>query len=74
VTLVMGIAIYFTIWWTILFAILPLRVRSQHESGEVTPGTDPGAPIAHHMVVKAIATTLVSGVVFGALFIYMTYY
>ena len=38
------IAIYFLIWWMTLFAVLPWGVRSQEESGEVTPGTDPGAP------------------------------
>jgi len=31
------IAIYFIIWWVVLFAVLPWGVRSQEESGEVTP-------------------------------------
>ena len=39
------IAIYFLIWWLTLFAVLPWGVRNQEESGEVTPGTDPGAPV-----------------------------
>lgn len=38
------IAIYFVSWWITLFGVLPLGVRSQAESGEVTPGTEPGAP------------------------------
>ena len=38
------IAIYFLIWWVTLFAVLPWGVRNQEESGEVAPGTDPGAP------------------------------
>ena len=37
-------AIYFVIWWIVLFAVLPWGVRSQHESGDSAPGTDPGAP------------------------------
>jgi predicted secreted protein len=73
-TVAMGIAIYFTMWWTVLFAILPLRVRSQHEHGEISPGTDPGAPVAPHMLGKAVVTTLVSGVLFAALFIYTVYF
>ena len=40
-----SIAIYFLIWWITLFAVLPWGVRNQEESGEVTPGTDPGAPV-----------------------------
>jgi len=73
-TIAMGIAVYFTIWWTVLFAILPLRIRSQHETGEISPGTDPGAPVAPGLVGKAVVTTLVSAVLFGALFIFMTYF
>jgi len=38
------IAIYFIIWWVVLFAVLPWGVHSQEESGDVAPGTDPGAP------------------------------
>ncbi|MGL4496733.1 MAG: DUF1467 family protein, partial [Beijerinckiaceae bacterium] len=31
------IAIYFVIWWIILFAVLPFGVRSQVEEGKVVP-------------------------------------
>ena len=37
-----GIAIFFLIWWIVLFAVLPWGVRSQQEDAEVAPGTDPG--------------------------------
>ena len=37
-------AIYFVIWWTVLFAVLPWGVQSQHEAGKISPGSDPGAP------------------------------
>ena len=37
-------AIYFVLWWLVLFLTLPFGVRSQHEDGEGAPGTDPGAP------------------------------
>ena len=39
-----SIAIYFIIWWMVLFAVLPWGVRSQHEDGAIAPGSDPGAP------------------------------
>lgn len=54
------LAIYFVVWWLMLFAVLPFGVRSQHESGEVAPGTDPGAPVAPRLIVKAIWTSLVA--------------
>ena len=43
------VAIYFIIWWVVLFMVLPFGVRSQDESGEVSPGTDPGAPMRHRL-------------------------
>lgn len=61
-----GLAIYFVLWWVVLFAVLPFGVRSQHEAGEGEPGTDPGAPVAARMLPKLIWTTIVSGVLFAA--------
>ena len=57
------LAIYFVIWWTMLFAVLPFGVRSQAESGEVSPGTDPGAPVAPRLVSKALWTSIVAAIV-----------
>ena len=65
-TLAGSIALYFVVWWTALFAILPIRIRSQAEAGEIVPGTDPGAPAAPALRERAIWTTLVSAVIFGA--------
>jgi predicted secreted protein len=58
-----GIALYFVIWWVLLFAILPFGIRSQSESGAVVPGSEPGAPSTPGLQEKAIWTTLVSSVV-----------
>ena len=65
-TISTGFAIYFVMWWIVLFLTLPFGVRSQHEDGESVPGTDPGAPIASHMGRKLIWTTLLSAVIFAA--------
>jgi len=62
----LAVAIYLTMWWIVLFAILPLEVRSLHEeTGEARDGFDPGAPIAPRLVKKVLLTTLVTTVVFG---------
>lgn len=68
-----AIAIYFTIWWTLLFAILPFGVRSQHEETERLAGTDPGAPVAPRLWRKAAINTLVSAVVFAGLMFYVSW-
>ena len=66
-------AIYFVIWWIVLFAVLPWGIHSQHETGEVAPGTDPGAPILPNLKRKVIWTTIASTVVFFAWFIVYVY-
>ena len=58
-----AIAIYFLIWWVVLFAVLPWGVRAQGEEG--TPGTDPGAPLLPHLKAKLIWTTAIASLVFG---------
>ena len=60
-----GFAIYFVLWWIVLFLTLPFGVRSQHEDGESVAGTDPGAPIASQMGAKLIWTTVISAVIFA---------
>jgi predicted secreted protein len=63
----MAVAIFVTIWWILLFAVLPFGVRSQHETAEIVPGSDPGAPVAPRLVMKAFWTTGLSVVAFVAL-------
>lgn len=58
-------AIYFVLWWITLFVTLPFGVRSQHEEGVGTPGTDPGAPVAHLIGRKMIWTTVISAAIFA---------
>ncbi len=70
----MAIAIYFTLWWTLLFAVLPFGIKSQHEGGEVTPGTEPGAPQKPALLKKAVWTTLITTVVFVTLMGLLTLY
>ena len=58
-------AIYFVLWWVVLFVTLPFGVRSQHEDGVGEPGTDPGAPIKTQMGRKLTWTTIISAVIFA---------
>jgi predicted secreted protein len=60
-----GFAIYFVMWWIVLFLTLPFGVRSQHEDGESSPGTDPGAPVVSQMGRKLIWTTVISAILFA---------
>lgn len=60
-----ALAIYFLIWWVVLFAVLPWGVRGQHENGVIVPGSDPGAPAVPRLGFKLATTTVVSGLLFG---------
>jgi len=64
-----ALAIFFLIWWVVLFAVLPWGIRSQHEGGEIAPGTDPGAPAIPKLGWKLLWTTLVSLAVFAACYV-----
>ena len=65
-----SISCYLVIWWTVLFAVLPLGSRSYHEAGiEVTDGGDPGAPVNPNLRRKFVTTTWVSAIVFAILFL-----
>ncbi len=65
-----GIAIFLTIWWTVLFAVLPLGTRSHAEMGiDLKDGGDPGAPVNPNLKRKFLTTTWVSAVVFVILWL-----
>jgi predicted secreted protein len=68
-SLVSALAIYFIIWWVVLFAVLPIGVRSQLENDNVTLGTEHGAPARPALARKAAITTAVSLVVFGLFYL-----
>jgi predicted secreted protein len=59
-----AIAIYFLIWWIVLFAVLPWGVRAQGE--EAAAGTDPGAPRVPHLKAKLVWTTMLATLIFAA--------
>jgi len=68
-----AIAIFFLIWWVVLFAVLPWGIRSQHEGGEIVPGTDPGAPTIPRLFRKVMWTTGVSAVIFAGCYVVYVY-
>jgi predicted secreted protein len=73
-TIAGGLALYFVIWWTVLFAILPFGVRSQAEAGEVEQGTEPGAPVLPDLKRKAAITSVVALLVFLVVWYLWTLY
>ena len=64
-----ALAIFVLIWWVVLFAVLPWGIRSQHEGGEMVPGTDPGAPTTFRLGRKLLWTTLVAAAIYAACYV-----
>ena len=60
----LGIAIYFVIWWTVLFAVLPIGVRTQGEDGVIVPGTPESAPSAPRLLRVVLLTTAITTLLF----------
>jgi predicted secreted protein len=68
-TLAFAAAIYFIIWWIVLFAMLPIGVRTSEEAGEkASPGTAESAPHTPNLLPKMVATTVVSSIIFAVLY------
>ena len=65
----LGIALFFVIWWVVLFAVLPFGVRTQGESGNVVEGTPESAPVHFPLARVAAINTVVAVVVFAIVWV-----
>ena len=57
-----AIVLYAVIWFMVLFLILPLRLVTQGDAGEVVPGTPESAPANLQMGRKLRLATLIATV------------
>ncbi|MCW5737565.1 MAG: DUF1467 family protein [Enhydrobacter sp.] len=54
-----GLMVYLVIWWTVLFAVLPLGVKKVENPGR---GQERGSPERPQLRRKAVITSLVAAV------------
>ena len=65
-----SVAVFLTIWWTVLFAVLPLGNKTYAEMGEKVPGGgDPGAPMNPNLGRKFFTTTWVAALLFAVVWL-----
>lgn len=57
-----ALVLLLVIWFMTLLTLLPIRIRTQGEAGQVVPGTHPGSPERHHLKRKLLITTAVAAV------------
>ena len=71
--LVSGLAIYFVVWWMVLFTVLPWGASSAHELDEdVDPGSMKAAPVKPRMLLKFGITTIIAGIIFAIIYLMIT--
>lgn len=62
-------AVYFILWWIMLFVALPIGLRTQDDEKDVILGTISSAPAGKHMLKVVILTTVFSAVVMTVMLI-----
>ena len=62
---VTGVVLYVMVWWTVLFAVLPVGTRPVAEADAHTGWR--GAPARARIGIKLLATTLISAVIWGVI-------
>ena len=55
---VSGLVLFAVIWTLVFFVVLPLRLQTQGEAGEIVPGTHASAPADAQIKRKAKVTTM----------------
>ena len=65
-TISSAIVLFCVIWAVVFFMVLPFGQVSQHEAGDVVPGTPASAPTDAQIKRKILITTAIALVVFGA--------
>lgn len=55
-----ALVLYAVIWFMTFLIVLPIRVQTQGDLGEIVPGTHAGAPEVHNTRKKAWMTTWIA--------------
>jgi predicted secreted protein len=71
-TITAALVLFAVTWFMVFFCVLPMRFRSQAQEGRVELGTPASAPENAMIAAKAKITTVVSLVIFVALYLLVT--
>lgn len=69
-----GLMLYGLLWWVVFFMILPIGNRTPDEVGErAEPGHAESAPVKPRLWLKTAITTIVTGLIWGAIYLAVAY-
>ena len=60
-----GIVLYASLWFLVLFVLLPIGQRSQADAGQIVPGTPPSAPADPRLGRKALWASAIAAVLWA---------
>ena len=70
---VTGLVLYAVIWFLTLFVVLPIRLETQGDRGEVVPGTHRSSPANLNMRRKALITTVVAFAIWAVIAVVLVF-
>jgi len=59
-TITASIVLFAIFWFILLFVTLPIKIKTQQETGKQTPGTPPSAPEDPQIKTKMLWVTVVA--------------
>ncbi len=64
--IVSAFVVFAVTWFLALYCLLPVRIRSQEEAGDIVPeGSMTGAPSNPNLGIKMIGATIISAIITG---------
>ncbi|MGR3621535.1 DUF1467 family protein [Pseudophaeobacter sp.] len=60
-----GLVLYAVIWFMTFLVVIPIRIETQGDRGEIEPGTHAGAPETHYLRQKAVITTVLAALLWA---------
>lgn len=63
-----AIVLYAVIWFLTLFVVLPIRLQSQQDAGDIVPGTHASAPANPQLKKRALIVTGITTIVWAIIF------
>ncbi len=66
-TLITTIALFFLVWWMVLFIALPFGLRPSSRKDGLSPVTESGAPRGKRVLIVLLLTTLIATLIVGSL-------
>lgn len=64
-TITAALVLYSVLWFLTFLMVIPVRLKTQGDMGEVVPGTHASSPERHDLKKKAWITTALASVMWG---------